>query len=219
MKTILHLGLEPPPPKENEIIISYPVIRIVPRPPSSPDIVNTLSALHTFDAIIFTSKTAVELFFALKPDARFLQNKQWIAVGTATAQRLNKNGVHTLATATDETAEGVVTLIDTLSLHTHTRFLWPHSALARRVIPDALAIRGFPLEECILYDTELQAPSPKPDLATIDEILFTSPSTIDGFLLAFGTLPKDKALRTIGPVTAAALKNVADILDHADTLS
>lgn len=219
MKTILHLGLEAPPPKENETIISYPVIRIVPRPPSSPDIVNILNTLHTFDAIIFTSKSAVDLFFALQPAITAPHNKKWIAVGTATAKRLNENGIHTVATAIDETAEGVVTLIDTLSLPTHTRFLWPHSALARRIIPNALAIRGFPLEECILYDTELQAPSPKPDLATIDEIIFTSPSTIDGFLLAFGTLPKDKALRTIGPVTAAALKNVADILDHTDTLS
>lgn len=218
MKTILHLGLEPPPSQENTTIVFYPVIRIVPREKSASDIVSAVAALHSYNVIVFTSKTAVDLFFALLPNDTPLTRYTWIAVGTATTRRLKEKGIHTVSTATEETAEGVVALIDALSFPRDTHFLWPHSALARRVIPAALTSRGFPLTECILYDTQLHTPSPKPSLDGIDEILFTSPSSVNGFLLAYGALPHDKILRAIGPVTAAALKNVADIRPDKDTL-
>ena len=209
MKTILFLGLEPPQKKENETWICYPVITIAPASSANADIINALTILSKCSFLIFTSKTAVDLFFALKPDQKSLENKRWIAVGTATAKRLHEKKIDDAYTAKEETAEGVVALIDALNIPQGTLFLWPHSARARRVIPNALNARGFSLTECILYDTLVQTPSPKPDLTTIDEIFFTSPSTIEGFLLAYGTLPKDKKLRAIGPVTAAALRNLA----------
>ena len=218
MKTILYLGLEAPLPKQEETIIHFPVIRIVPRATSSPDIVHALHSLSSYDCFIFTSKSGVDLFFALNPD-HSLTHKQWIAVGTATAQRLKEKGIQNIAVATHETAEGVVALIDSLSLSPSTRFLWPHSAQGRRIIPDALLSRGFFLEECLLYDTLPHIPFAPPDLTLIDEIHFTSPSTIHGFLLAYGSLPLNKTLHCIGPVTATALKNVADIRGEKDTLT
>jgi uroporphyrinogen-III synthase len=45
-----------------------------------------------------------------------------------------------------------------------------------------------------------------PNLAAFDEIVFTSPSTIEAFLAIFGALPRDKILTPVGPVTEAALR-------------
>ena len=81
----------------------------------------------------------------------------------------------------------------------------PRSSRSRPVIAQFFQEKEIRYQACDLYDTVTQALKPKPDLKLVDEIVFTSPSTVSAFLEIFGKLPKDKKLTAIGPVTQEML--------------
>jgi uroporphyrinogen-III synthase len=64
-----------------------------------------------------------------------------------------------------------------------------------------------------LYDTVTQKLEPKPDLNHVQEIVFTSPSTVLAFLEIFGALPKGKKLIAIGPITQQQLEGDRNLLN------
>lgn len=121
-----------------------------------------------------------------------------------TAAKMAEKGIEASLLAEQETAEGVVNVMETIDLR-HANILWPHSAQSRPVISDWLKSRGVAHCSLPLYDTVANIPKHLPDLRGIDEIVFTSPSTVDAFLMAYGSLPKDKKLTSIGPITQMRL--------------
>jgi uroporphyrinogen-III synthase len=210
---VLYLGLNPPPSLlQSYQVVHYPVIKILPAPMTNPDVQNALLKLSQFTHLIFTSKTAVDLFFryvqGFYGDSRILQDKRILAIGQSTASALKREGLPPHAVAEEETSEGVVALLGKDNLD-RAKILWPHSALSRPVIADYLRERNIPFTECNLYTTHSYCAEPLPDLNAVQEIIFTSPSTVDGFCAIFGALPKDKTLTCIGPITEAYLKSVA----------
>jgi len=188
----LYTGLNPP----DSEVVHCPFIRIVPHPPQT----EMYERLPHITHLIFTSKTSVDLFFRYLPKTCDLDHKTFFAVGRVTKSYLEKHGIKEVMSPRAETAEGLVELIDSCNL-SKPKFLWPHSALSRPVISDSCT----PLFEYILYDTISIIPDPLPNLDNFDEIIFTSPSTVEGFVKAYGSLPKDKVLTPIGPITAKAL--------------
>lgn len=201
MSRILYLGLEPPDDIE---VIHCPIIEVIPRLPSDPAIVAALSDLPLYTHLIFTSKVGVRAFFALVEN-QSVEGKQVIAVGKRTAARIEEYGVAVDHVAGYETAEGVVELLQGLNLKGAYCF-WPHSALSRGVIPTFFEEEGVWFRECVLYDTVPRKGVELPDLATIDKIVFTSPSTVGAFRKIVGELPRDKRLVGIGPITERALE-------------
>jgi len=79
------------------------------------------------------------------------------------------------------------------------------------VIVDFFWQQNWILQECSFYDTTSVAPNPSLNLQQFDEIVFTSPSTVDAFIQFFKQLPHDKQLTCIGPITAAYLKSKINI--------
>ncbi len=196
MKTILYLGTDPTTFEAHGHtdghLIHYPVIKIVPR---SVDL-----ELEQFTHIIFTSKNAVKLLLQ-KP----LQHQTIIAIGKVTAAHLSMRGLKPQHVAEDETQEGVVELLKTLPLD-NAYFFLPRSSLSRPIIVQFFEERQIRYYACDLYDTVAQCLEPKPDLEVVDEIVFTSPSTVEAFVNIFGALPKGKKLIAIGPVTEDVLR-------------
>ncbi len=82
--------------------------------------------------------------------------------------------------------------------------------MSRSVLLAFFQERKIRFVACDLYDTVTQKLEPVPDLKTIDEIVFTSPSTVRGFLEIFGHLPQDKRWHAIGPITARALRDITE---------
>jgi uroporphyrinogen-III synthase len=109
-----------------------------------------------------------------------------------------------VSAAENETAEGVVELLEKHDF-SGAYFLWPHSLLSRPLLSDYLASRKIPCDACVFYETHTRRPASLPDLSLYDEIVFTSPSTVDAFVALYGALPTDKLLTPIGPVTAKRL--------------
>lgn len=206
--TILYLGLDIPDYLKDQSVIHYPIIKIVPVPSDSPDIKTAFAELTQYTHIIFTSKNSVRIFvdylLNFGWNLHHLDGKQIIAVGKVTAQCLEHAGIHVNLVSKLETAEGITHDLPQV-LFGNSYVFWPHSKLSRSVIPDFLKDNQIKFRDCILYDTVSQKPLPVPDLDKIDEIIFTSPSTVDAFMKIFGSLPRHKVLTAIGPITQVYL--------------
>jgi len=199
---ILYTGLTPP----SEEVVHCPLIQIVPRPSSDPMILQMWEYLPHTTHIIVTSKSTVHILFSLLPKGADLSHIHALAVGKVTASHLKSRGFRSIEVPSEETGEGLVQLIDSKTLK-NPFFLWPHSARSRPIISRYLQSRDLPFYDCILYDTITRIPDPLPDLSQFDEIIFTSPSTVEAFLKAYGTLPNDLCLTPIGPITAKFLNS------------
>lgn len=198
--TAVYLGLQPPKDTAIKKFHHCPIIEIVPEIKSS-------QSLPGFSHIIFTSKSAVKIFLC-HFDPKLLMKKIVIAVGSQTANFLTECGVDVDHIPEEETSEGIVTLLDQLDL-SGAKFFWPHSALSRAVISTFLIERQIPFTEWIIYTTIPREPTPLP--AEYQELVFTSPSTVDAFLLFFDRFPEGVQLTSIGPVTKEYLQSaIAD---------
>lgn len=188
-KRVLYLGLDPSRFITDGIVTHYPVIKIVPR--DLPALDFTL-----FDTIIFTSRSSVKI---LAPHLKCPATM--IAVGKATAALLKEFGFSCLLPE-NETAEGVVDILKSINIK---NALYLHSSRARDVIGRYLKINNITCVQAPLYDTVIQQTVPIPSLDLFDEIVFTSPSTVDAFLEIFKQLPQNKILTPIGPITKRQL--------------
>lgn len=192
----LYLGLNP-----KSGTIHYPVIRTEYLGQIEP----ALTLWPQFTHIIFTSQTTVHYW----PGP---WNKDLIAIGPATAAALQKKGFAPLI-APISTQEGVIALISQIKGY----FFLPRSRRARSALTDYLTMQNIPHLALDLYDTIFQKPEPVPNLDDFDEIVFTSPSTVEGFFRIFGKLPRDKKLTAIGLITEKALSSLqTSLLSHAN---
>lgn len=183
---ILYLGLRP-----KSGTVHYPVIRTEKCDSIKP----ALGLWNQFTHIIFTSQTAVEYW--LGP-----WDKKVIAIGDPTASALKKMGLSPIV-APFATQEGIMELVKSMQGY----FFIPHSKRARPDLIQFLSERQIPYFALAIYDTHFQKPLPVPNLEDFDEIVFTSPSTVEGFLQIFGKLPKNKKLTAIGPITEKAINS------------
>ncbi len=196
MSKRLYLGLRP-----RAGTLHYPVIRT--------EYCGVAESVWTlwpqFTHLIFTSQTAV----AYWPGP---WDKELIAIGPATAAALRGKGFAP-SIAPEATQEGIIALVASLNGH----FLIPRSRRARSTLTDFMTAHNIPFLAVDLYDTLFQRPEPVPDLADVDEIIFTSASTVEGFLRIFGSLPPDKKLTPIGPITARAIAKNKQICHYEKT--
>lgn len=200
----LFLGLHPP--KDNPHLVHFPIIRIEPLPTWHPLVMHMMKKWQSYTHILFTSRSAVRLlakycvFFGCDPT-----QKKGIAVGRATAGEMAHCRFCVDYVAELEQAEGVVELLTQISLR-EASLLWPHSALARGVLSDYFKKNKLKVEEVPIYTTLAVDSHDPPDLNMFRRIIFTSPSTVDAFIKIYGSLPCDKELAFIGPITEKRLR-------------
>ena len=191
----LYLGLDPSGWKAKRPLLHYPVIRIEPlnyvKPPDWPEVTH----------LLFTSKSAVAHW-------EDFEGKTILAIGEATGALLKRRGLSYLL-APFATQEGMIELLKTLDLQ-GAYLVWPRSTKARDVLSLYLQSLNVRLQIEDLYETHYQKLEPVPSLDLVEEIIFTSPSTVEGFLQSFGSLPKDKKLTAIGPITAREIEKKMD---------
>lgn len=198
---ILYTGLELPNSYFLQRVTHCPLITTVPLEANIP---------CNYTDVVFTSKTSVKLYF----ENHFKDSSpiNFYAVGQATAAKIRSYGHTPKGVAVNETAEGVVTMLSEQDLaRPNVRLLWPHAAKARPVIADWLKQKNISHDTCVLYDTLTRQMDMKLNLDDFDEIVFTSPSTVDAFLEIFGKLPNNKKLTSIGPITQEKIESCLDI--------
>ena len=189
----LYLGLDPPVDVD---VLHYPIIRTLPLEISQ----KQWQAFPLFTHIIFTSKTAVKILSSYT-----LLGKKFLAIGSKTAAQIEQVGYGVSGVAVPETQEGMIELLRTQDL-AGSYVLYPRSNLARDLVSNFLREQNVLHEIWDLYTTVFQKPLPVPDFDLIEEIIFTSPTTVRAFIAAFGKIPSGKKLTCIGPVTEAELQ-------------
>lgn len=203
-KKILYTGLEVPAHLEGKVT-HCPLIRIQPRSIHDLSVQQALSQFSFYTHIVITSKSTISILLDYLPIFGYgrgdWKQKVTIAIGQKTANELTRQGIPCELIAKEETSEGLVSELKRYSLPLSSFFFWPHSSLSRSVIRDFFQNSPYHWEECLLYDTYPYPPASRPNLQEFDEIIFTSPSTIDAFIQLFGSLPPNILLHPIGPIT------------------
>ncbi len=175
--------------------ISFPTIKIAP-PESYAALDRAVAALADYHWVIFTSVNGVAAFWSRlqAAGAQFPAAVRCAAIGPATAGALASRGVRAEFIPEEYVAEGVVAGLGDLQ---GQRVLLPRADIARRALADELSQRGAIVTEVTAYRTLTAEPDPV-GLAEwrrgVDVIVFTSSSTVRGFL----------ALVSGGPPTGVA---------------
>lgn len=188
MKRVLYLGLDPTSDK----YIHYPVIRLVPK--------KGLKKVALFDLCIITSKHVINLLLPLVKKESL--QRRCITIGPATTASLLREGIDPLLESAVSTQEGVIAELE--KCKKLGRVLYPRSSKARPLLKEYLNKKANFLEIVDLYDTIIQKPYPIPDLQEIDEVVFTSPSTVEGFFSIYSFMPPHIKAVFQGPITEKA---------------
>ena len=197
MKKTLYLGIDPQFFKSDNHVIHYPVIKLIPR--------EVKEVIQPFTYCLLTSKNSLQ-FLKKHLDVKDLK---CISIGPSTSQSLKEEGVVPFLECTIHTQEGMIEEIGKLSKK--SSFLYPRSSRARPLLASFLEKEGYSYQVLDLYDTILQKPDRKISLVEIDEIVFTSPSTVDGFFEIFPQVPERIRVTFQGVVTEGYYKNQREV--------
>lgn len=167
-----------------------------------------LDSSQEFDYLLFTSRYSVKYFkknFSFENINHPNKNKKVVSIGDTTSLALKDAGFTNFFQVEKDDSFGV---IDWFNRQKKGRVLIPRSNLALDIIPNGLKNLGFEVFSAVAYKNQLPQKITKVDLSQIDQIIFTSPSTIDNFIEIYGFLPMDKCLKTRGIITEQHLNEL-----------
>ena len=170
-----------------------------------------MDTLAAYSLVVFTSRFAVaallERLFARGGDARRLAQARLAAIGRATAHALGGRGLAADIVAASEHTDGLLDAVLRTGRLDRERVLLPRSARAGDKLPDALRAAGAEVTAVTAYRNLAVADPVRVDLASLDAVLFTSPSTVAAFRGLYGELvPAALALWCRGPRTRRAAR-------------
>jgi len=213
---ILLPGTHPEKYEHLGTIIHRPLIKLVPiEDYSAADAV--LSNLIAYDWIVFTSTNGVKFFFerlnAIGLDTRALGSNKIAAIGATTAEALRGFGVLADMQPELESSDGLLEEFDKVGVK-GSRILLVKPEVGSPVLFERLTAAGAEVEVVVVYKNIDIEPEPT-DFDYIDQILFTSASTVRAFIKRFKTIPPGLKVYCLGQPTLdeAARHNIkAEIL-------
>ena len=177
--------------------------------------------------VVFTSANAVGPMLAHVPDARAFAGCRIAAVGEGTAAALRAQRLIADLVPQRYVAEGLLDVFPAApaggggpgegNAGEAGAVLLPRAAVARNVIPDGLAARGWRVDVVEAYRTEAAGPAQHAEAADrdprtvalasgADAVCFTSSSTVEAFVAMVGADAVPPVVACIGPVTAATAR-------------
>lgn len=181
----LYTGLDICAPHVPMRLVPYPLIATRPLPAPEAD-------WRACDAFVFTSKMAVEYFYARwGPPAAPV-----FAIGTATARALAQRGINVSGRPARADAEAMAELLASVP---YRRIGYPCSARGRNKLHALAHVHAVPI-----YTTE-NIRQPLVDLTQFDGIVFSSTSTVESFFELYHALPSHMISFVYGEPTRRAL--------------
>ena len=203
--------------------IQAPTIRIA-APEDTEALDRACASVGNYDWIIFTSANGVDSFMGRLLsafDVRSLKGIRICAVGTSTAERIERYGIRVDLTPDEARSERIVDALASAGAIEGSRFLLPRADIAREVLADQLRELGADVTEVIAYRTLLAGGERDTDHDVyrmlldrqIDAVTFTSASTVKNFAKIYGEdqavdLLSTTVVASIGPVTAEAAQQL-----------
>lgn len=180
-----------------------------------------IAHLDETDWVIFTSANGIRYFmmrvFDAGLDSRALANVRIGVIGKATGERLCQFGLRADLCAAHESSEGLLREFERVDVK-GTKVLLPQAKVASAVLSEGLAGMGAEVETVAVYKTVDMEPGDV-DFDYIDKVLFTSGSTVRGFVKYFGKMPANVEAICLGEPTQKVAKDNgidAEILQKDD---
>jgi len=206
---ILVVGTHPEKYQHLGTIVHRPMIKLV-RLEDYTKADKTLKKLNTFDWIVFTSTNGVKFFFqrlnAISLDTRAIYPAKIAAIGQTTAEMLGKFGVLTDIQPKDETSLGLVEELRKQKIK-GKKILLVRPKVSSTALPDGLAKAGAIVEDVVVYQN-IDIEPEEIDFDFIDQILFTSSSTVRAFIKHFACVPSHIKVYCLGPPTLDEAKRL-----------
>jgi uroporphyrinogen III methyltransferase/synthase len=204
---ILHLGNHPDRYAHLGTIVHRQIIRCVESDSSTQtDAYFKSPGKHNW--IIFTSGNGIQFFFkklyAAGLDTRIFANTKFAVIGKASGVRLLEFGVKADLTAATESSKGLLEAFSEIDV-SGLSILLPQAEVSSAELPDGLSARGAAIENLTVYKT-IETEIDDVDLDYIDQILFTSGSTVRAFVNKFGTVPENIEALCLGVPTQTIAK-------------
>ena len=201
MHSTLYTGLICP----NPAYVHTPLIEIQSVQDDSP-LKQAAARIEHFDYLLFTSRFTVKYFLPyLTTELKLIKQLKVVSIGSTTTAALKEAGIEDIQQVEQDNSYGVV---DWFDKQQRGKVLIPRSNLALGIIPEGLQKSGFEVTAVTAYENRMPEHPKRINLDEIDEIIFTSPSTIDNFIHLYGAMPTDKKLTTRGPITENHLKTI-----------
>ncbi|MCK4998560.1 MAG: uroporphyrinogen-III C-methyltransferase [Anaerohalosphaera sp.] len=209
---ILLLGISAERYRELGTIIHRPIISCRPIQNNAP-LTNAVKSAGDYDWLIFTSANAIKFFFealyANGLDSRTLANTKIAAIGKATARSLSNHGLRADICPKTESSTGLLEEFDRIDI-TGKKLLLPQARIATEQLPTGLTEMGADVTKIDAYKT-IEVDPGEIDFDYIDQVLFTSGSSVHAFINKFGKLPENvKAICLGKPTQAIAKENGID---------
>jgi len=177
-----------------------------------------VKGISDYDWLVFTSVNGVRSFFerldTLGRDTRHLSGVRVASVGPATTKALKGRGVNADCQAEIFTTAGLAKALIGGYEIAGCKIALARSAIAPPELAEVLRDEGADVDEVSAYEVETLALGQETRSMVLagefDGVLFTSPSTVKGFLESFGSSER-RVLRdaagffSIGPVTTRAI--------------
>ena len=144
--------------------------------------------IHDYAAVIFTSKTAVNIFFKYFNPG----NMKIISIGDFTSQEIIKHGYKVDVQSKEANSDKLAELISKLKFK---NYLYPCTTLSNNVIHQIPQVKKFPI-----YQTKF-IKQKKINLNTFEGVFFSSPSTVDAFWKLFRKFEKNRLYYAMGKMT------------------
>lgn len=166
-------------------------------------------ARHDHDAwVVFSSPNAVASVLESSRGRALLERSRIACIGPATKMACMDAGLRVDFLPTIADAETLVSEFPPPDSNAPGRATFFASDIARRVVEEGLAERGYIVDRVDAYATVQAKVSPfvRHRAHGADSIIFTSPSTVTGAIALFGVRNIPPRIVSIGPVTSAAIR-------------
>jgi uroporphyrinogen III methyltransferase/synthase len=206
-KSILYLGTYPEKYHVLGRLIHFPMIAI-----SGVKVKNArllIQIVKLADSILLTSRCGVKYFFEFLAAQNFsfdaLRSKTFIVIGADTEKQLNVYNFSAALVAQEETSEGLFERMRKSLRLKGRSIVFPRSSIANPYLHQKLSKAGATITEVVVYENTKppyrELPSEK-----VDQIIFTSPSTVQNFLTDYGKIPSSWTILAKGRRTQKSLR-------------
>ncbi len=206
---ILFTGTNPQKFRSLGEILHQPMIRIVPLSDYS-KVKREIKRIDKYDWIIFTSCYGVQYFFEVSIQRNKMKKRikriKICAIGRTTADKLEEYDMRVDCIPEKESSRGIIDALKNFDLKGKD-VLMPCSNLSGDYLSGGLRKMGASVKTIRVYKNLKPSKFKKINLGEIDEIIFTSPSTVRNFISKYKDIPERIKLKCIGDVTCAALKS------------
>jgi uroporphyrinogen III methyltransferase/synthase len=165
---------------------------------------SAVADLRRYDWVVFTSANGAGRFCDQLRDARDMGGVRIAAIGPGTAEALADHNLVADLVPERFIAESLLEAFPLPHDHEHRRVLLARAAVARDVLPDGLRAMGWEVDVVDVYRTLPVVPTDEQRDAVkgADIVTFTSSSTVENWIRAFGVDTVPPIVACIGPITA-----------------